>query len=418
MEQVVLGLVLSRADFGFGNPNNAGAFFAIFAMAAWALPRVWLLRPAVCLACLVMVCATASRGALLAAGVGLAAAWLMAGRPMPGRRALLLLILGAVGLGAMAIGGRMGERMASMGPSEGSTGSRLAVLSAVPAMVRSAREGWGIGNAAEAYHNWFQSNDDIRIYKHLLSTHATWVVEIGWVLSLLFIFAWAGGLAVTSLYPAAFGVWAAWFVACVFNHVGWDWRLWVVPLVMLGIVVGIRQPARVGRRLLFAGCATLLVGIGLAGGVSMVETPVRLEKGTIFYGEVISGRTPWYFRPSRAVLGQFPGKRLRMAEAFVCTWDWDAIPPEGVIVLSGEGDLPKNATFGGHLVWLNPVGKPGVEQEDLFQGAASTVLLWGALRTETKPGPWRAAAEKFPSARWKSVPGAGLYLSKFPDFEE
>ncbi len=178
----------ARADFGFGNPNLAGAFFAMLAVGVWgfcggeksdgrAEARGFWICLAASAAFAALMVGTASRGAAAALGAGVAAAWWAAGFPRIGGRRLAATIAAGTGVVALAVGGRMGERVGASSPEDGSITSRLAIYGAVPAMMAAAPGGWGRENAAEAYQNWFQAKEDTRIYKHLVSTHGTWMVE-------------------------------------------------------------------------------------------------------------------------------------------------------------------------------------------------------------------------------------------------
>ena len=76
-----------RLDFGFGNPNSAGAFFAVLALAVFLIPgrRAWMtgirgLLSGIFFSCLLL---TASRGALIGLGIGSLAVWGASGFPKP-----------------------------------------------------------------------------------------------------------------------------------------------------------------------------------------------------------------------------------------------------------------------------------------------------------------------------------------------
>ena len=154
----------ARADFGSGNPNLAGALFAMLAVGVWGFcggrsdearpSRFWM-----CLAVSAgfgaLLVMTASRGAIVALGVGLLALWWVAEWPRPRRWQVGGLVVAVVLLSLLAAFGRMGERVAESSTEDGSITSRLAIFRAVPAMLAASPQGWGRGQSAEAYQNWF-----------------------------------------------------------------------------------------------------------------------------------------------------------------------------------------------------------------------------------------------------------------------
>lgn len=220
----------ARADFGFGNPNLAAALFAMLAVGVWGIsfgrfearPAVFLGRMAASGTCAALIVLTASRGGLVALAAGFLVLWAVSGFLRPKVWQGFALAGALVLLVAFSALGRMGERVAESSPEDGSITSRVAIFRAVPAMLTAAPQGWGVGQSAVAYQNWFQAPEDLRTYKHLLSTHATWMVERGWGFRFVYLLGWGVVLVLCGKVPAALAVWVVFGVAGVFSHVGAD----------------------------------------------------------------------------------------------------------------------------------------------------------------------------------------------------
>ncbi len=416
----------ARADFGFGNPNLAGALFAMLAVGVWGFcggrsdearpSRFWM-----CLAVSAgfgaLLVMTASRGAIVALGAGLLALWWVAEWPRPRRWQVGGLVVAVVLLSLLAAFGRMGERVAESSTEDGSITSRLAIFRAVPAMLAASPQGWGRGQSAEAYQNWFQAEEDARAYKHLLSSHATWMVERGWGFRFVYILVWLAVLMVCGKSPASFGVWVAFGTAGLFSHVGGDWRLWVGPVLALGLALWERA-----RRMEWPGCRSwrnaMLAGLGLTLLLNVVGH--EANEG-IFHGRgfVKVGRgepKKWFFAPDRAVLGAAYGKMVREEESAGVASHIETIvkaaPLE--VVLSGRASVPEMATFPPpyDLVWLNPPAKLDHAQRRVVVEAAKKTIVWGELRTDANPRELKMWIETLPDGRWVDVRGSGQLLKR------
>lgn len=420
----------ARPDFGFGNPNTAAAFFALLAVGLWGCfvgnwpwrkerARIWFW---VCLVLSTLlgglIVATASRGGLVALGAGLSACWIAAGVPRPGIGRLLGVLAAVLILAGMAVSGRMGARVAGSSLEDGSITSRLTIYAQVPAMMAAAPGGWGAGKAAEAYHNWFQAKEDTRIYKHLVSTHATWLVEAGWGLRLAYVWGWLAVLLICWKNPAAFGVWVAFGVAGVFSHVGADGRLWVLP-----VVAGIWALAqRVFRREL-PPCRVWVVCTLLAGGLmgAVAGLGAWQAPGVRYYGgHLTAGNEPaavWFWSPDPAVLGRAYGKLVRGQGAAGVFWEEGNFLPDAPfrLVLSGNPQSLPLVEKEYDLIWLNPPGRLSEPQRAMVEKAARKVILWGELRTDASARETKAWVTALAGSEWRDISGAGALLWKLPN---
>jgi len=421
-------LIAARLDFGFGNPNVAAAFLAMLAVAAWAVPitcakfrspAFWV-SLAACTALASLLVATASRGGAIALLVGLVGCWAAAGCPRP-KPAQFIGIAVALGLlSATALWSRMGERVADSSPSDGSITARVAIWQEFPAMLTASPAGWGRGNAAEAYQNWFQSLEDTRTYKHLVSTHATWMVEQGWILRVAYLFALAAILLLCWDVPVALGVWAAFVVAGIFSHVGVDWRLWVPPGVSLLFALSVRfRSSRWPRAWVWAGCLAVAVFCAaLLWSMGRFLDRKIWDRG---WGVVVGSGEPktWIFSPSPAVLGRSYGKVVRQLGSACVVWQFDHIAggkPERII-LSGDAPISPEAALPEpyDLVWLNPPPMLDEGQKNVLEKASMKTVVWGEMRTDGSPRKLKTWLEALPQAQWKSAPGSGMFLGQSQD---
>lgn len=422
-----------RADFGLGNPNLAGALFAMLAVAVWGVwrGRTVKINPKVtnqdhrfwiCLGLSVffsgLMILTASRGAVVALGAGLLASWGAAGCPR-----LRLSQVGGVVAAMLALGmwaglGRMGERVAESSTEDGSITCRIEIFKTLPAMLTAAPHGWGRGESAEAYQNWFQDLEDARTYKHLLSTHATWMVERGWGFRMLYVVGWAAVLILCGEAPVCLGVWVVYGTAGIFSHVGGDWRLGVLPALALGVAVWRRvlgpgwPQVRAWRRGMFASGVVLVVltGIGAVTNRGISRTADGVEVGG-------GSSNVWFFAPDVAVLGKSYGKVVRSRGVAGVSWNFETVDQadrEGrlEIVLSGSAPIRADDRLSVPyaVTWLNPPGRLIAAQERFLKCAVQKTILWGELRTDANPGKLRAWVEELPDARWVFVRGQGRFL--------
>jgi len=406
----------SRQDFGFGNPNIAGALFAVLVLSAFLIPpsNRWLagLRFALAGAFFSGILLTASRGALIALAIGSFVAWVASGFPRPTMKAFLIGIL-AVLLLAFIFGERSFHRMSSLSPSEGSTTSRLVVYRAIPSMLVSAPMGWGWGNGAPAYENWFQNPADHTHFKNLLSTHATWIVEGGVLFALAYLLLWAAAFLLCSRNPVALGVVVVWGVSCAFSHVGGVWLLWMVPGLAILQVLCDRcrhscwpTPRAWGYSLLAVGGAlTLLLSLGFR---SASNPEVRYRDKILSVGS--QPTQIWFLAPDVSVLGKTYGKEFRNLGSFAIVEDWKDIPTQSFVVLSGSPANPPQSVNCREIRWLNPPATISPEILALLRQTPQVSVYWGAMRGDASSQETRRQLESLPHAQWSAIPGRGKFL--------
>ena len=422
----------SRLRLWFDNPNKAGLLFAELALAALALV---FLRPVglrilgglLSLAAFAGLALTASRGAFLAFICGLLVLALMRVKALFSWRRLALL----AGVGLVVIGClfafKQGERFGRDLFREGSREtSRLAVWKSVPCMMVDAPGGWGFGNSARAYIDWYQEKSDC-LLKNLISGHLTFLVEAGWALRFVYIFGWAFLLSLSfvqafrgkSPIPAA--LLSAFAVAACFNPVLTVPELMLVPLVAAGCVLA-RLCA--DRMRFWRMCVAVAVGtaglviVGVFVAAAFMREGMRIHKSgdavclngaspdvwLVDDDYVLHGGYWWLFgRGLRAYFSENPSAR-----AVGRAVSLDSLPREmDTLVLAGEAcrdyltcvQRPKAA----HTIFISPpFGWNEIPEEVL--SASDVRLVAGALATRHQSMP-----EERPE--WvRLVSGAELYI--------
>lgn len=230
-------------DWGFGNPNRTAAFIAILMVAIWSFAYLRQIGFWICLSifCVLGLCLvhTMSRGGLVACLVGLAPVIWFSPKPWSTPR-ICACILVAVGIGVASIHLKLSSRLeGGIITQDMSIINRLTIWSVTPAMMADAPSGWGLGNASNAYQQWYQPLENVERYKNLINSHLTWMVELGWPFRFAYIFGWLAVFCL--LFPNVrrrytsvfFGVWLSFFVSAFFSAIADNIILWVVPLICL-----------------------------------------------------------------------------------------------------------------------------------------------------------------------------------------
>jgi len=330
-----------RMDWGLGNANTTAALIAILMIAVWifAYMRKWgfWISIVVFLGLGVCLIHTFSRGGLLALFAGCIPLVLFAKRPWP-RSRLIALIAGfwiMVGITLLLNAhARYGLGLAS---EDRSITNRLLIWRSVPQMINDSPSGWGIGNAANAYVQWYQPIERGETYLHLVSSHLTWLVEFSWPLRLLYIFGWFSVFLIC--WPSSrdrwlavpLGVWIAFFTAAVFSAVAESAWLWILPGGFLLAALGCRVFKRrwLKLRMLWVptvatavACAAILLPGGSGEAISGSSQTVTLGRDPLRY-VVLYDKT---------AMGSLYGKNFRMNRKEFAS--------EGVALVFNPGRLP------------------------------------------------------------------------------
>lgn len=429
-----------RVKFGFINPNYAAAFLGslVFLLLPLATCRrgipfriVGWLGVLGVVGCVV---ATGSRGGLLAVVAGSVVYLGFVYRSFLTLRRILIafgvvaLLLGT--LMALHVGDRFTRRMFKM---DQSNSERMVLWSAAPRMIAEAPWGWGRGKSGIAYCNWYQGLERTRKVRGMINSHLTILVESGWPLRFVYVFAWVAFLltslrvACSGRNPLALATCVFFAVAATFNSVMVSPASWVVPVLVACWHVGQQVRLRTGipyRDLLVAaGMALAILGIVEIFGLRAS----RRAEGPAIHGDsgiaYVNGSRPevWYVEDGHVLEGGHlgcMGKEVRMAclaremPALAFTRDVERVP-SGVekLVLAGKAgetylaDWRKGRTGAPpkELVFLSPPFTAELVPESLRK-ICRVRFYQGDLALETTSTPRGAESD------WrKIVPGVLLY---------
>ena len=246
---------IPRWDFGLDNPNKAAAILACLLIlllglslksgktgqTCFATFHRWA-RWGCCLLAAVVGFAlvhTFSRGGIVSFLAGaiilLVGSWKKSCKL---RRWLPALLAVLVIIGAALWTGFAGRMARSTPSADASVGNRLAIWRTVPAMMVDAPGGWGRGNAGDAYMGWYQPLSSHLRYRTLVSSHFTWLVEMGWmgrigyVCGLAFLFAMGIIRLRARNDPIPLAVLTSFATSAFFSSVAEEWLVCAVPLVL------------------------------------------------------------------------------------------------------------------------------------------------------------------------------------------
>jgi len=340
--------------------------------------------------------------------------------------------------------------------SDGSSANRLMVWRPGFRMIADAPGGWGRGNAANAFMQWYQPVDRLETYRNLLNSHLNWLVEGPWWFRFLYIFFWSAILRFcwlgrpkqkhqaplpsstnppsrsanrhTSLrLSCAIGsaVWVSTGVAAFFTHTLEFWQVWVVPAFSFLAVFVVRVSARqlsfslglahackvVTAALLM--CASLY-GIGRLDGKA--HPSIRKSTDLIYYMESSSDLPHRILVPTperKKIGGRHYGYPIRKTGKPISVLPHGSapsdLPPEQIteeIEWIYLGSFPSPMPSKGRLILVNPVAPP---PESLSAMLPIEKVIWGAFRSRHQRAWKQAAGENF-----ISVPGAADYLPQWP----
>ncbi|MCQ2389788.1 MAG: O-antigen ligase family protein [Kiritimatiellae bacterium] len=268
-----------RIPFGeFINPNKTAAIFMMLSVMFLSVAlvlfhgrRLILGMVAVIpfLASLVFLFLTQSRGCLLGFVLGIVSLIVPHFREFKDlfsfRRILVaLLLLVALGGIAFKFGG---TRFTSGFLAQDPRTDRRTMWAAVPRMMADAPTGWGYGNGGRAYVDWYQSFDTPLAVSELQNSHLTWLVEMGCMERVGYVFAWLFFMFLFAVWAfrdkksLPFAVFVAFGVSACFTHELEEPLLWVLPIFSL--VSGFKDFRPFGRRvILVAVCMAVVISLG------------------------------------------------------------------------------------------------------------------------------------------------------------
>ncbi|MDR2513376.1 MAG: O-antigen ligase family protein [Puniceicoccales bacterium] len=263
-----------RLDWGFGNPNKTAALIASILIAIWVIPQIarallhgkngwksvvfqkilWWATFCATGYCAFILLKTGSRGGAAAVFFGFSLLFVLSAKQKilsKGKIVAIFLLIGAVGVVASLMP-QTGRFAPERSLQDASLHNRWLIWKNVPSMLVAAPDGWGLGKSGEIFIEWYQSPGRQERYRTLVNSHATWLVEFGWLLRIAYLFAWLTAFRLAwpdrckegeSLEPfpnAPLGVLGTFFLAATFSSVAEEWQLWIVPGLMLGVCLFFR----------------------------------------------------------------------------------------------------------------------------------------------------------------------------------
>lgn len=311
-----------RMDWGLGNPNKTACLIACLLVAVWTVPLLWKRGFWPTLAVFTALCwclvETYSRGGMLAFLAGMGVLLLWTPRPWPTARWMGVVasvwVLGGFVLYAKAQM-RYGQGLFS---EDQSITHRLVIWRHVPEMMAAAPWGWGFGKAGDSYTQWYQPFGESLNYLNLVNSHFTWMVEAGWLGSVLYLFGWMAVLLFCWPVPGArlkalpLALWVAFWVAAFFSHIGESTWLWVLPVLALACAGGERLRARQWPSALSLASsvvfAVTLIAVLVLIGFATRSLPISLNRGVVTMGR---GESRTVILVDRKVMGSLYGHTFR-----------------------------------------------------------------------------------------------------------
>ena len=199
--------------------------------------------------------------------------------------------------------------------------NKAAVLFGCLALVMT---GWGVGNAGEAYMGWYQPLRSHERYRTLVSSHLTWLVELGlwgrmaycagWLLML----GWCFRRWRQKDDPLPLAVWLSFGIAATFSSVAESPVLWLVPAaVAIPVIVDFARDFGNGKRLALLAAASVwgallplaMMWMGSAESAKRADR-VSLLDDVLFFGK---GRPQtWIVKDLSVMGGGAYGRALRL----------------------------------------------------------------------------------------------------------
>jgi hypothetical protein len=366
-----------RLSWGFGSPNQLGAFVAAIVPAAWAVASVladrcpikphpaakrssyltwpFMVRTGVYLiefGLWIAIGATASRGAAVAA-ICAALAWSVFGVLSSSTRwqdsitwSGLRVAMCIGGLAIFSFGGRIAPEFIAQ---DKSIGNRFILWSgATDLIAASPWSGWGAGESGNAFMQWIQPLSHGEGYKTMVNSFLHVGVEHGLLALCLLLFITIAGISwalvcekavrsekIKVLVRASSCIILSWALSNVFSTLFKDWRLWIFPGIAVVVLVSSLAYVRLSVRLFFrwmslsGGAAVLGVGgIYFFGKYSDAQHAIHIRHPsrelTILSSGAPDDKPRLGMLVDKDVIGKLYGHEIRRwgVESFVANTSW------------------------------------------------------------------------------------------------
>ena len=403
------------------NPNRTALLNAQLAMIAlgialFAGSLIWRLHGILwAMISVLLLLQAQSRGGFLALLGGAAFLLFFRWRRGLSKRVVILFALAVLAVGGFAVATKLGDRV-TVGTvavtEDHSAQSRLDMWREVPRMIAAGPLGWGLWKSGPAYNSWFESPDRLHTAGDLFNDHLSRLVEGGFVLGGLYVFAWSlilvGFLAFAwrGGSPVPLAVWLVYFIASTFNPMNFWGRSFYIPLAVTAWGVwrmrkgrfatsGRETSSPVKRPLMWAGGVTVAV-MGVMAVVAWLAPEQDIPLRASWLGHrVIAGKGEpqvWVVEDGFVLDGNyfgFPGREIREfyrtypeAEALGLVGDIDRLPSRmRTLVLAGKAcesylELPEGRRpVAECVVFLSPSLKYDIILKKVSSGAVVHVVL-------------------------------------------
>jgi hypothetical protein len=299
-------------------------------------------------------------------------------------------------------------------------------------MMLDAPSGWGLGQAGAAYTQWYQPLERTEIYRSLVNSHLTWLVELGWPGRCGYVLAWAtifvlcgSGALMNFSGRVTMALWVTLFVGMIFSSVGESPPLWTLPGGGLAVVLLMRLRWRTWptHRAWIAGgvCALLvLMACSWVGWLTPQDIRIRGGKSSVQLASNMKGppsATVWLV-PDVDICGGHSGHAVRAevarGQGFHVVQAVEQINARAMstnVILVLAGTMPTHWPTGFRSITLfNPRGLPPPEKP-----ATPLRIVWGELREQGDKTAWRNWAQSLPQGQFVEVPAAAEFI---PDWAQ
>lgn len=422
-----------RLDWGFGNPNVTAALIAILAVATLGAGLVWRKTYWYALpltaALMVAMIHTLSRGGLVAFIAGVVALF-VAIRPKLSRASLISMGLSALFLVVYTqqIGASGRYIQGINGSEDRAISNRWLIYKNVPKMIADAPQGWGKGNATDAYHQWYQPEGRSESYLNLVNSHFTWLVEWPWWARFLYGMGWT--MILLALWPSgeskasgiSLAVWVAFFVAASFSSVAHRPWMWALPAVVLiaALIPRLKRRRGISRNTLLVGSLVPIsayASVYIAAPILAEPTLIHHADGMTIIGSTKASKTIALVGIDNKILGERYGHRIREfvgSHSNTNVTVYHSEMPLGQsfnqIVMVGNTHERFNTFPASQIFLLNPT-QP-VKNHDLSK-SISTTVIWGSFNPSPAWYAWLAESEKNQQLQIVKIVGEGLYLESW-----
>jgi hypothetical protein len=416
-------------DWGLGNPNKTAVLIAMLMLAIWLVAYIkrwgfW--ASLVCFVSLgVCLMDTASRGGLVAALAG--GVYLLLNLPKPWPKIRVISIV--AGSGMIVLSSlffctlpRYGLGINSEDPS---ITHRLALWRSAPRMMVDAPWGWGFGNSGRAYVQWYQPLDHHEIYRTLVNSHMTWLVEMGWLGRFLYLMAWVAPFLLcwprhrTLFQAIPLAVWITFAVGAFFSSVAECIWLWGLPLLALFVAVWGRWREADWPKMIICsqGISASAIALFTIWAIGMVS-PSRTVRGSADRVVLGGGQPTIWVLTDPKILGSDFGRTLRenMPPYSVGLITTPRLPPDlqgNLLVVCGSvssAELGTLSTLSSHfhrLILVNPAFYP---KEFGIRDGRNLTVLYGEFARSPAVEEWRTQLV----AHSIMIRGAGDFVPNWP----